>query len=222
MLMLLRLSLVSCVVLQAGLLAADDYKVTALDAAAPEGLSAEVAAGLGPQALRLSGPDGDVFDLWLLKSLETQAGFSPTLMVTYPFTGGQLIGALKVTGAGFTDFRGQDVPPGVYTLRYGLQPEDGNHIGTSEVSDFILALPAKLDQAPAIIADFDTLAKHSAQSVGTTHPAIFSLLPAEDAAEEPALTHDEDRELWILNFVGATADGKQVPIKLVVIGEAEA
>ena len=45
----------------------------------------------------------------------------------------------------FTDFRGQEIKKGVYTLRYGQQPEDGNHIGTSELADFLLAIPAGVD-----------------------------------------------------------------------------
>jgi hypothetical protein len=218
--MILRLSLVSCMLLHAGILCADDYKLAPVEAA-PTGLTDEIAGQFDAQALRLTGPDGDVFDLWLLKSLPVQEGFSPTLMVKYPFTAGQLIGALRVAdGSNFTDFRGQDVPPGVYTLRFGLQPQDGNHIGTSEVSDFLLALPAKIDKAPAVIDDFDTLAQRSAQSVGSTHPAIFSMLSADDPIDEAGVTHDEDFDYWILNLVGTTAGGKKIPMRVVVIGEA--
>jgi len=220
--MILRLSLLSFVLLHGGILLAGDYKLATVDAA-PEGLADDIAAKLDGQAYRLSGPDGALFDLWLLEELETKDGFAPTFMVKYPFAPGQLIGALVVPdGADFKDFRGQDIAPGAYTLRYGLQPEDGNHIGTSEVSDFLLALPAGGDKSVNAIGDSDALSEKSAKSVGTTHPAIFSLLPAEEPVEGGTLSHDEDHDYWILNIVGNRGDeSKHVPMRVIAIGEAE-
>ena len=46
---------------------------------------------------------------------------------------GTLVGAIRV-GAAWTDIRGHGMKPGVYTLRYGQQPQDGNHVGTSDFS----------------------------------------------------------------------------------------
>ena len=102
--------------------------------------------------LRFLNPEGfaiknrAVCDVCAVKDLAAKDGFKPTLNVKYPFQPGQLIGALRVSGkTEFTDFRGQPVKAGVYTLRYGQQPQDGNHIGTSELSDFLLAIPATTD-----------------------------------------------------------------------------
>ena len=104
------------------------------------------------------GPKGTICDVSFVKSLAVRPGFKPELNVKYPFTSGQLIGVLRVSKkASFTDFRGQELKAGVYTLRYGQQPEDGNHIGTSEVYDFLLALPAKIDQDPKPLNLLDEL-----------------------------------------------------------------
>ena len=90
---------------------------------------------------------------------------------------GQLIGALRVPeGTTFTDFRGQEIKPGVYTLRYGQQPQDGNHIGTSELADFLLALPAEADTELKPIADADALSQKSAEAAGSTYSAPRSSL----------------------------------------------
>lgn len=193
---------------------------------APEGLSAPIAELLASSGQAVVGSKGTICEIWLLESLKVKAGFKPTLAVKYPFQPGQLLGALKVgEGSGFTDFRGQELAAGTYTLRYGQQPQDGNHIGTSELSDFLLAIPAKLDQKTAPLDPFFALNAKSAKSAGSNHPAIFSLLPAEKDQKSPALQHDEDHEYWILNL-STTGKAKDeavpVPLRVVVIGRSEA
>jgi hypothetical protein len=189
---------------------------------APKGLSEKVAAIVGDQGTRVVGAKGPVAEIWFVKAAEVKAGFKPTLNVKYPFTPGELIGALRVPdGAKLSDFRGQQLDAGEYTLRYGQQPMDGNHVGTSELSDFILAVPAKDDTDPAPIKTPEQLHSKSAQASGSTHPAIFSLPPPKDAAETPALEHDAASDFWILNAsLPAKADGKPVPLRLVVIGQS--
>src|SRR5690606_11774230 len=161
-----------------------------------------------------------VASYWVVKEAPANPTFSPTLNVKYPFTPGQLLGAMQVTAkSGFTDFRGQEIPAGAYTLRYGKQPEDGNHIGTSERSDFLLALPAKIDTKAEPVADFE-LAQQSAKSAGSTHPAIYSMVPADAAAKAPSLEHEENHDFWLVQLnVNTVADGKKksLPIRFVAI-----
>jgi hypothetical protein len=212
-------------VLAAGVVSAAEAHKLEKAAKLPNGLAEPVAAILNPTGYLVMGPDGPVCSVWLAKNLEVKPGFTPSLAVKYPFLPGQLIGALEVPEkSNVTDFRGQEIPAGVYTLRYGQQPEDGNHIGTSELADFLLALPAKLDADPKLIAGFDQLAERSAKTAGSTHPAIFSLLPAEKAPKAPSLMHDESKEFWILEVAASSKqkDGeKPVPLRLVVIGKSD-
>jgi hypothetical protein len=191
---------------------------------APKGLSAAVTATLNPVGFVVKSGKGNVCEIWLAKSLPVVPKFKPSLNVKYPFKAGQLIGAIRVgKKVKFTDFRGQEIKPGVYTLRYGKQPEDGNHIGSSDLYDFLLAIPAMHDKDPKVINLVDTLHSRSAKSGGGTHPAIFSLLPGKKIAKS-ALSHDKDKEFWILD---TNANGKEkdktvkVPFRLVVIGKSE-
>ncbi|MBW3541248.1 MAG: hypothetical protein KY476_13350 [Planctomycetes bacterium] len=211
----------------AGLLAAAQPTHTLKEVKGPpKGLSEKIAAEMNPAGWSVVTPDGPVVEIWFAKGIEVKPGFSPSFNVKYPFQPGQLVGALNVPEkSGFTDFRGQELPAGAYTLRYGQQPEDGNHIGTSATADFLLALPAKVDTDTKPIAGFDPLSEKSAASIpGGTHPAIFSLLPVEKKAEKPGLVHNEDRDYRILE---ATVDGKAkdkampVPVRLIVIGRSE-
>lgn len=190
----------------------------------PKDLAPGVAEKIDPNGFAITGPDDTIGTVWLAKDLAVKPGFKATLNVKYPFENGQLIGVLQVAkDASMKDFRGQELKAGVYTLRYGQQPQDGNHIGTSDLSDFLLALPAKNDTKPDTLTDGEQLIQQSASSAGSAHPAIFSLLPP-DKAGEAKLTHNEDRDLWILD---ATATGKEkdqavkVPLKIVVVGLSE-
>uniref|UniRef100_A0A7C4LN45 Uncharacterized protein n=1 Tax=Schlesneria paludicola TaxID=360056 RepID=A0A7C4LN45_9PLAN len=187
----------------------------------PEGVAEKVAAALHPAGYQVRLGEAAACTIWLAKDLPAKADFQPTLNVKYPFSQGQLVGLLLVEQkTEFTDFRGQAVPAGVYTLRYAQQPVDGNHVGTSELYDFLLALPAKDDADPAPLTAYESLVKKSAATVGTNHPAIFALLPADSGAQPPVLEHDAGRELWQVTLAGKSG-GKTIRLKLVVIGQSE-
>ena len=115
----------------------------------------------------------------------------------------------------------QEVKPGVYTLRYGQQPVDGNHVGTSELYDFVLAVPVKAETDPAPAKSADELNKKSAATTGSNHPAIFSLLPVDKADPTPALTHDSGKDYWIVTSLLPAGGEKSVPVRLVVVGRSE-
>jgi hypothetical protein len=191
----------------------------------PKGLPKNIAAALGAAGWRVAGTDGPACELWPAKVVEKSADFEPTLSVKYPFAPGAFVGVLRVPeGSKFSDFREQPIAAGVYTLRYAHQPTDGNHVGTSDLSDFLLAVPAAGDAEPAPIKSPEELHSKSTKASGTTHPAIFSLLPPPEAAKEASLEQDEARGHWILNTtVSASSGGKTspVPLRLVVIGHAE-
>lgn len=192
---------------------------------APEGVSDVIAAAVDPNGYRVAGPDGPVCDIWLGNNLDVKPNFQPTLSIKYPFPQGVFLGVLRVPeGSEFTDFRGQELESGVYTLRYGQQPMDGNHIGTSELADFVLAIPAEDDKEPFPINFVQQLHTKSAAAAGTMHPAIFSLLPPEGVEKQANLQHDEEHEFWILNAAGTTeSNAKKMPVvlRMVVIGETD-
>ena len=125
---------------------------------------------LTPAAKIVIGPA--TLDVWLIDKLESRGGWSGV-------ESGTLVGALRVTGE-FKEIRGKVVKPGVYTLRYGLQPQNGDHLGISTYRDFLLISPAAVDQDPRVLG-FDGVVALSKEVVGTAHPASLSLDPPEDA-----------------------------------------
>ena len=92
---------------------------------------------------------------------------------------GTLVGALRVSGA-YKEIRGKLVAPGVYTLRYGLQPQNGDHLGISTFREFLVVSPATVDTDPKALG-FDGVVALSKQVIGTSHPAGMSIDPPEDA-----------------------------------------
>jgi hypothetical protein len=201
--------------------AADEKTLTAVDKA-PDGLAPSIATLVNPKGFRVQSAEGPVCDVWLLKDVSLKPGFKQTLNVKYPFQTGELVGVLRVGDkVEFSDFRGQPVKPGVYTLRYGQQPQDGNHIGTSDVYDFLVALPAATDTDPKLFVPPDRLHKTSSKSVGTNHPAILSLLAVESPIAAATLTKEEN-DRWVLGVpVQGDDSGKKTALSLrvVVVGK---
>ena len=203
---------------------AQAYKVESASSPAPEELAAPVRDTLAASSLRVSGPQGALCEIWLRKSVVASATPSQELGIAFPkIPDGSLFGAVRLTAA-VKDYRGQEIKPGVYTLRYALQPVDGNHQGVSAYRDFLLLVPAAADTGVAPIA-FKELSALSRKASGTGHPAIWSLLPADSApATLPGAKHVDDGDLWVVFFAipigpegGAAASAT---MGLVVVGRA--
>ena len=200
---------------------AADYRVEPLDESAPaDEISADVAATLAPTGVRVvRGTKTTYCDIWLCKEWAAREDFKPTAALLYPFTPGQLVGVVRFARKG-SDFRDQDIESGVYTLRYGQQPVDGSHVGTSLTRDFLLLLRAETDQS-ADTLDYSALAKRSAEAAGSSHPALLSMQRvAEEPAESPAIRHDEEHDWWIVGLAGKTKGATGLRIEFVVYGIA--
>jgi hypothetical protein len=138
----------------------------------PAELSAGVASRLSPTAKVVAGDA--TLEIWLVDKLESSGGPGWSGVDS-----GTLVGALRVTGA-FKEIRGKVVKPGVYTLRYGQQPQNGDHLGISLFREFLLISPAAIDKDPKILG-FDGVVALSKEVIGTAHPASLSIDPPEDA-----------------------------------------
>jgi hypothetical protein len=199
---------------------AEDHRLEPLAQPAPDSVPSEIATALAPTGLSvIRGEKRNVCNLWFSQAWDAKADFKPSDTVNYPFEVGQLIGVIefKRTGA---DFRGQEIASGVYTLRYGLQPVDGNHVGTSLTRDFLVMSPADQDTSLAPVAEAD-LFELSRQASQSAHPAILTLLRPTEEGKSPELVHDEQHDLWSLRLVGkATSTEAPLPLQLVVVGRA--
>lgn len=201
--------------------AADEYRVEAIEAApTADELSPAIAERLSQTGFKVvSGKSKVLCEVWPVSAWEVEPDFKPTGSVNYPFKFGELLGVVRFARTG-GDFRGQKIRKGVYTMRYGLQPQDGNHVGTSDTRDFVVLVPAADDTDVAPLAK-EKLFDDSTNASGTAHPAILSVLPASGEGKPPRLVHHEDRDLWAVDFAGKAGDGrKELLVELVVVGQS--
>ena len=199
--------------------AAAQAKLEKLSALKDSSVPAAVRAALDAGGSRLVRPDGSVLcEIWLRKSLPV-GRVAAAKGAGYPeMSESALLGVISFPNGG-KDFRGQAINPGLYTMRYELLPEDGNHMGVAPTRDFVLLLAASADNDPAAQYDFAQLVKLSAQAAGTNHPAVFVLLQPTVSSETRTYQNPDGFQV----FAGAiqTDGGKNVPIALVVKGQAE-
>ena len=194
--------------------AQESYKVEVLKQAPPEALSGAIRGVLDAQGYRIVDDQGKSYaEFWLRKATPAQGKpAGPKGAILFPvLREGELLGALRFPGEGH-DYRDQTIEPGAYTLRYGLQPVNGDHLGVSPNRDYALLLPAAKDTAIAALPR-KKLEEGSSESAGTSHPAILMLTAAPEASPakgEPALVHDEAKNTW----------GAVVPLSLAVDGES--
>ncbi len=204
---------------------AQEHRVEVLDEAPPtEEVSEDLRQQFAESGFKvIRGSSRTVCEFWPCQSWKVTAVFKATSERLYPFESGQLIGLLRFRRRG-KDFRAQTISSGVYTLRYGLQPIDGNHEGTSPTRDFLLMVSAEDDKAVEPW-DAEKLLKASAEAAGSSHPAMLGLQKSRaGASPQPAMRHNEQNDWWILHFVGkATSSGKthELPLDLIVAGHAK-
>jgi len=211
-------------------LAQESIKVAALKRPAPESIAAHVRNNLNVQGIRVSDGQGRaVADIWLRKAIpgsEMPAG--PKGPVLFPFLAeGELVGILQFASEGH-DYRDQPIAKGAYTIRYGLQPVNGDHLGVSTYRDYLLLLPASKDRSLAI-PPRKQLEERSAESAGTSHPAVFLLqaAPPESSKSAAGVIHDAENNTWSVVLplaVEVKGHGEPVtqPISLVIVGAAAA
>ena len=209
--------------------AQETYKVEVLKQAPPEAISGAIRGVLEAQGYRIVDDQGKSYaEFWLRKATPARGKpAGPKGAILFPvLQEGELFGALRFAGEGH-DYRDQAIESGVYTLRYGLLPINGDHLGVSPNRDYALLLPAAKDTAIAALPR-KKLEAGSAESAGSSHPAILILMAAPDASPakgEPALVRDEEKNTWgAVVPLSLAVDGESAPvtlnIQLIVVGAA--
>ena len=133
--------------------------------------------------------DGDkpAYEFWFCNEIPLQAKPESVARGLDALKQATLLGAVSVPKAK-RDYRDDELAAKVYTLRFALQPQDGNHLGTAEFNYFAVLVPAKLDPKPDGITEYKRLVKTSARETSSDHPVIMSLRPvSSDAGEFPSL-----------------------------------
>jgi len=157
----------------------------------PEGISDAVARVLNPEGYRVELGGAPLADFWFRNELPLEGESDGLFGIELgAVTSSGLVGAVRFHDA-WTDYRETDLNPGVYTLRYWIQPADGDHMGVSEYRDFLLICPSDIDVDPEQLFEEEALLELSTKASERVHPAVVAVFPIWDEVEEPSMVLNE-------------------------------
>ena len=175
----------------------------------PAQLAPAVAAELAPGGVRVT-VGANALTFWFVKQLPGSAWSD--------LKEGSLVGAVKID-KDFRDIRGRVIKAGTFTMRYGIQPANGDHLGVSPFREFILLSPIALDTDPAP-RGHDGTVEISKEAIGGSHPAVLSVdPPVASAAPLSVMTTELGHKAIVLEVPTA---GGSLRFGLVLIGKIEA
>ena len=171
--------------------AAQNPELEAERQAPPTELPSWISEILGVEGLQVTDEEGPLATFWLLQDLPEQEPSSEFGVDFQKFPPGSVIGLVKFH-RDWSDYRKRIVGAGVYTMRYGIQPADGDHTGQTYFRDFIMLLPVAGDTfSPAGTVEMEPLVEASKQATGTEHPGIIALYQIYEPVEGPQVVRND-------------------------------
>jgi hypothetical protein len=199
--------------------------LTVAEAAPPDEVAEPIRAVLNNQAVSLADDQSTFFQFWFRKELPlAQAPAGGTLALD-TLQEGTVLGVLKVSAERY-DFRDEEIPAGIYVLRFGIQPEDGNHLGVAPTRTFALLIPANDDTRLDPVAH-EELMKAAAVINAASHPSSLNLQPVEQAdGAFPRLDERNDGQHKVLLLelparLSMSGEGTKLKVALVYEGTGQ-
>jgi hypothetical protein len=208
-----------CLAVPDALSAAKESRYTLKEAELPppKELREAIRDQLLPKAYQVYDGEGKLFcEIWLARSA---SGKATPAQVQNGLTYQELLQTVLVGAVRFSqpaqDYRKQDIKPGIYTLRFAVQPQDGDHMGTAPHPEFCLLVSAALDEKPGLMEP-----KHlndlSARSLEGGHPGVLLLFPNRQP-NAAARVADHGMGHWALHAtIQVEVDGKKVPLGIAI------
>lgn len=189
--------------------------VERMGALTASGASEAIKKAVEEKGYRIVLDDGWTAEFWFARALPIAT--KDAAGAIYPeLTNGEFV-AVVTFPKGSTDYRGQAIPAGVYTLRYQYLPQDANHMGVSPNPDFLLAIPLAADLDPAASLPYKRMVSLSTKTTGTAHPAVIAMA----SAGAPGSVAKDGQGMIILTVeVPSDTSGKTQKLGIVVKGQA--
>lgn len=203
---------------------AAEWSVKVADKAPPEALSAAFREILEPRAYQVSDGQRLAYEFWFVKTITLKSKPESASKALEAVGQTTPLGAVIVP-EDRRDYRDKELFADTYTIRHGLQPQDGDHLGTSDYVYFMVLIPAKLDPAPDGITEYKPMVRASGKETPSGHPVVLSLRPVGSEEGEhprlvdPAPDHKAVR-LKLPGKVGDSGEAATVVFDLVIEGHS--
>jgi hypothetical protein len=209
----------------APLVAQEPVRLAVVAADPPEQVAEPIHTVLNNEAVSLANDDSPFFQFWFRKELPLAQEPAGGTLALDTLQEGTVLGVLKVNAERY-DFRDEEIPVGVYIVRFGIQPEDGNHLGVAPTRTFALLIPAEADKELDPVAH-EELMKAAAVINAASHPSSLNLQPVEQAEGAfPRLEERNDGQHKVLLLqlparVGTSGDVTKLNVALVYEGTGQ-
>lgn len=201
-----------------GVLRADDPPALTLvlrDAPPPAALHEKIQALLPKSSYRIRDASGNpAVEVWLRKTIPVQVTEEQVQNgLTYrEWNDGTLIGAVQFHQP-FVDYRKQEIPAGVYTLRFTVQPDVGDHDDTAPHPEFLVLSRAEDDTTDEPV-EAKTLYPQSAKVTGGDHPGVMLLFPLRGKPASAKLQSHDGGVITLNAFCDLSSDHGKHPLGL--------
>jgi hypothetical protein len=183
----------------------------------PDELPEAVKKRLSQDAATVSDAAGAVLTVWFSTEFSSTANAEQIKNgLTYrEIPEGSLLGVVKLEKQ-FIDYRKQEIPAGLYTLRLAAQPETGDHKDTAPHTDFALLVPAAIDTSKDSI-EVQELVKLSLKATGGDHPGVMLLYPNTGKSEQTELAEEAGGVAVVRTRRPLQANGQQQSFGLSIV-----
>jgi len=196
---------------------AADWKVEPAGELKADAVAEAVRGVMEPKGLRVTDPAGKLLcELWLRRDAAMN-GAEVDGALFAKLQDGSLLGVIHFP-ADTSDYRGQGIKSGWYTLRYAVMPVNGSHQGVSPTRDFFLLCPVSEDKDPNKQITGEALMKLSTGASGSGHVSPWSLTSAPKDGLPKIETTEENH---VILEVALNTKSGPLPIGITLVGKTE-
>jgi hypothetical protein len=177
----------------------------------PSDLNPAIASTLQKDGIKVLDGKKVWCELWFVSAVPAGPKSSEEAVTLPNIPQGAYLGIIRFPERG-ADRRGQTIKPGMYTLRYGNYPQNGDHQGVEPQRDFLVLSPVADDQDVKKNLSFDALVAQSRKASSTPHPAVLSMWRVESDFK-PGISQQGESDWVVQTKIG------DVPVAVIVAGK---
>ena len=125
-----KISVVFAALLAAANLHAADFALKFVEKAAPKEIGDSMRGVLSAKAVQLVNGDKPALEIWFRQEVPLKSKPASSNDALGAIAETTFMGVVSVIEGSLRDYKDNEIPKGTYTARFGLQPKDGDHLGT--------------------------------------------------------------------------------------------